>query len=61
VSVGAPAELPGLRQQRDSIDPRRRDFFLRYTWGTAEPTGSYTFFLALTTVGALADGQLGPS
>jgi hypothetical protein len=36
------------------------DFF-SYAWGTTEPAGAYTFFLALTPVGAFADRQIGPS
>jgi uncharacterized repeat protein (TIGR01451 family) len=50
-NVTLPAALPSTTLS---------DFF-KYTWGTTELAGTYTFFLALTPVAAFADGQVGPS
>ncbi len=33
----------------------------RFTWGGAEPAGTYLLFLAMTPTGVLEDGEIGPT
>jgi hypothetical protein len=64
VPVGASAELPSVRQHvtlPGALPSTTVSDFFTFTWGTTEPAGTYTIFLALTPVRAFADGQVGPS